>query len=275
MSEQEHDGREHRARKRFGQHFLHDPAVVRRIVAAIAPRLGDALVEIGPGTGILTAALLDELSPLHAVEIDRDLARGLAARFAGRGLSLHLADALRFDFATLAPGPAALRVVGNLPYNISTPLLFHLLAMRDCIRDMHFMLQREVVTRLAAAPGSRDYGRLSVMVQLHCSVEPLFRVGPGAFRPAPRVESAVVRLQPHRTLPLDPQQLPVLALIVTRAFGQRRKTLRNALQGTCTVAEMEAVGVDPSARPETLSVSAYAALAGAVAARAAAGGSCG
>ena len=250
----------HRPRKRFGQHFLHDPAVVRRIITALAPRPDDVLVEIGPGTGVLTTALLDEVPRLHAVEIDRDLAQRLEASFAERGLSLHLADALRFDFATLAEGPATLRVVGNLPYNISSPLIFHLLSMRGAIRDMHFMLQREVVTRLAAAPGGKDYGRLSVMVQLHCTVEPLFRVGAGAFRPPPRVESAVVRLRPHASLPLQARDLPLLSLIVTRAFGQRRKTLRNALRGVCSEPLMHSVDVDPSARPETLPVSAYVRL---------------
>ena len=267
--------REHRARKRFGQHFLHDPAVVQRIALAVAPLPGEPLVEIGPGTGVLTSVLLDAVPRLHAVEIDRDLAGGLQQRFAGRGLSVHLADALRFDFAALAEGSGTLRVVGNLPYNISTPLLFHLLGMRESIRDMHFMLQREVVTRLAAPPGGRDYGRLSVMVQLHCEVEPLFRVGPGAFRPPPRVESTVVRLRPHGVLALETRELPVLAAIVTRAFGQRRKTLRNALRGSCTDQDMEAAGVDPSARPETLPVSAYVALARAVVARAGDGADCG
>ncbi len=254
------DAAAHRARKRFGQHFLHDPAVVARIAAAIAPGPDDTLVEIGPGTGALTAALLDAAGTLHAVEIDRDLARVLDERFGERGLRLHQGDALDFDFAALATGPASLRVVGNLPYNISTPLVFRLLRARDVIRDMHFMLQREVVTRMAAPPGGRDYGRLSVMVQLHCRVEALFRVGPGAFTPAPRVDSAVVRLTPRATLPLTGTRLEDFGRLVTAAFARRRKTLRNALGGLREPAQMVAAGVDPTVRPETLSVADFVAL---------------
>jgi len=249
-----------RVRKRFGQHFLHDPDVVRRIVSAVAPRTGDNMVEIGPGTGVLTRELLGTLDALQAVEIDRDLAAALRQELADHGLDLHLCDALAFDFASLAHGPRELRVVGNLPYNISTPLLFHLFESRESILDMHFMLQREVVTRLAAPPGSKDYGRLSVMAQLHCHVESLFRVGPGAFTPPPRVDSAVVRLLPRDRLVIAPGQLAAFQQVVARAFGQRRKTLRNSLSGLLDRAQMERAGVDPSSRPETLSVDAFAAL---------------
>jgi 16S rRNA (adenine1518-N6/adenine1519-N6)-dimethyltransferase len=252
-----------RPRKRFGQHFLHDPAVVARIIAALAPRPGDRILEIGPGTGVLTEALLGAVPALDAVEIDRDLARLLEARLGPRGLRLRRMDALALDVASLGAPPGALRVVGNLPYNVSTPLLFHLLEARAAIRDMHFMLQREVVARLAAGPGGRDYGRLGVMVQVHCRVEPLFRVGPGAFKPPPRVESAVVRLVPREQALVPEADLPALERIVRAAFGMRRKTLRNALRGVVGEDAIAAAGLDASARPETLSVSQFAALAAA------------
>jgi 16S rRNA (adenine1518-N6/adenine1519-N6)-dimethyltransferase len=248
-------------RKRFGQHFLHDPAVVARIVAAVAPKPEDHLLEIGPGTGILTEALLAAVPRLDAVEIDRDLARLLEQRFAGRGLRLRCMDALALALTDLGAPSGALRVVGNLPYNVSTPLLFHLIRERAAIRDMHFMLQREVVERLAARPGGRDYGRLGVMVQVHCRVEPLFRVGPGAFQPPPRVESAVARLVPRERPAVPEAHLPALERIVRVAFGRRRKTLRNALRGVLDEDAIIAAGVDPSARPETVTVAAFAALA--------------
>ena len=249
-----------RPRKRFGQHFLHDRGVVRRIVSAIAPRPGDNMVEIGPGTGVLSRELLATLDALQAVEIDRDLAASVRQELSTRGLVVHLCDALAFDFASLAHGPRELRVVGNLPYNISTPLLFHLFEYREAISDMHFMLQREVVTRLAAPPGGKDYGRLSVMAQLHCHVEFLFQVAPGAFTPPPRVDSALVRLRPRDRLVVAPEQLAAFGRVVAQAFGQRRKTLRNSLRGLLDAAQMERAGVDPSSRPETLSVHAFAAL---------------
>ena len=250
----------HRPRKRFGQNFLHDAAVVRRIVQAIDPQPDDLMVEIGPGTGILTRELLKVLHVLHAVEIDRDLISTLHREFPDHGLELHACDALRFDFTALAGDPHSLRVVGNLPYNISTPLLFHLLESRRVLRDMHFMLQREVVARLAAPPGSKTYGRLSVMAQLHCHVEALFRVGPGAFQPPPKVDSAVVRLRPREPLALEDALLPAFGNLVARAFAQRRKTLRNSLSDVLETAQIHAAGVDPSARPETLAVEDFVAL---------------
>jgi 16S rRNA (adenine1518-N6/adenine1519-N6)-dimethyltransferase len=263
----------HRARKRFGQNFLHDPAVVHRIVAAIAPRPGQRIVEIGPGQGALTLPLLDATGSLDVVELDRDLIAPLQARAAGRGeLRVHGADALKFDFCALRRAPAdergapgredkPLRVVGNLPYNISTPLLFHLLEQAHCIEDMHFMLQKEVVERMAARPGGREYGRLSVMVQLRCAVSSLFTIGPGAFRPPPKVDSSVVRLTPHRTPPVAVADERRFALLVSQAFSQRRKTLRNALKGALTAEQMRGLGIDPAARPETLGLAEYAALA--------------
>lgn len=251
----------HRPRKRFGQHFLHDPAAIGRIVAAIAPRAGERLLEIGPGLGAITIPLLEAVGRLEVVELDRDVIPELCARCAGSGeLIVHEADALTLDFAELAGGDE-LRVVGNLPYNISTPLLFHLLTARAAISDMHFMLQAEVVDRMVAAPGSRTYGRLSVMLQTHCRMTKLFDVKPGAFRPPPKVMSAVVRM-----VPLDQPPHPIAderlhALVVTRAFGQRRKTLRNALRDLVDDAGFEAAGVDPGARAETLTTSSFAALA--------------
>jgi 16S rRNA (adenine1518-N6/adenine1519-N6)-dimethyltransferase len=257
----------HRARKRFGQNFLHDPGVIRRIVQAINPQPGQRLVEIGPGKGALTLPLLQACGRLDVVELDRDLIEPLAQKAAALGeLVIHQADALRFDFSQLG-GDGKLRVVGNLPYNISTPLLFHLLEQSDHIQDMHFMLQKEVVERMAAGPGSGDYGRLSVMIQYRCEVAPLFRVGPGAFNPAPRVESAVVRLTPRPVPPARVDDYDSLAAVVRQAFAQRRKTLRNALAGLLAEAAIRASGNDPSARAETLSLQQYAALANALARR--------
>jgi len=251
----------HRPRKRFGQHFLRDSEVLRRIVAAIDPQPGERLVEIGPGLGALTAPLLAAVGELDVVELDRDLLEPLRARCAGRGrLRIHQADALTFDFAALRGDGPPLRVTGNLPYNISTPLLFHLLAQAGHLRDLHFMLQQEVVERMAASPGAKDYGRLSVMIQYRCRVEPLFTVGPEAFRPPPKVWSALVRLVPRETCAVAIPDEDRFAEIVRRAFAQRRKTLRNSLQGLLDVRQIAAAGVDPGARPETLSLEAFAAL---------------
>ncbi len=257
--------KQHRPRKRFGQNFLRDAQVIARIVDAIAPQRGDRMVEIGPGLGALTAPLLARLDALEVVELDRDLAARLRLQACSGAaqcgeLRVHEADALRFDFAALA-GDGPIRVVGNLPYNISTPLIFHLLSFGGCIRDMHFMLQREVVERLAAAPGGRDYGRLSVMAQYHCAVAPLFGVPPGAFEPPPKVESAIVRLRPHPRPPVDVGDAALFAELVAQAFGQRRKTLRNNLRGLLDAAAIAACGIDPGRRAETLSLADFAALA--------------
>ncbi|HWP94993.1 MAG TPA: 16S rRNA (adenine(1518)-N(6)/adenine(1519)-N(6))-dimethyltransferase RsmA [Gammaproteobacteria bacterium] len=252
----------HRPRKRFGQHFLHDPAVIRRIVAAIAPAPGERLVEIGPGLGALTIPLLEAAGSLEAVEIDRDVIPLLQERCRGLGaLTVHEADALTFDFAALAGTGAPLRLVGNLPYNISTPLLFHLLAQRAALRDMHFMLQKEVVDRMCALPATPAYGRLTVMLAAACRVESLFHIGRGAFTPPPRVDSAFVRLVPysHPPFPLHDERL--FAQLVARAFSKRRKTLRNALKGLADEDAITAAGLDPGARPETLAARDYAALA--------------
>nr|VFK21106.1 MAG: 16S rRNA (adenine1518-N6/adenine1519-N6)-dimethyltransferase [Candidatus Kentron sp. LFY] len=255
-----------RARKRFGQHFLHDPAVIERIISAIAPDIGEIMVEIGPGLGALTRPLLALSECLHVVELDRDIARKLAMEFEGQGLHLYIADALTFDFATLSHADRPLRVVGNLPYNISTPLLFHLLAQSEYIRDMHLMFQREVANRIVAPPGNGCYGRLSVMTQWHCRAEKLFDVGPGAFTPSPRVTSSVVRLTVRSAPPVPISDQGILERLVAKVFSQRRKTLRNCLRGWLIPTEIMAAGVDPGARPETLDLRQFASLSNQVAA---------
>jgi 16S rRNA (adenine1518-N6/adenine1519-N6)-dimethyltransferase len=254
----------HRPRKRFGQNFLHDPAVIERIVRAIGPRADEHLVEIGPGLGALTRPLLKAVGRLDVVEIDRDVIPLLQESCAGYGeLRIHNRDVLKFDFTSLAAGQT-LRVIGNLPYNISSPLIFHLLKQLHVIRDMHFMLQREVAERLAAAPATEHYGRLSVMVQWRCAVELLFGVGPGAFKPAPKVDSAVIRLTPHRQAPVRVNDEKRFAAVVNQAFSQRRKTLRNALKGLLTAEEIESLAIDPTRRPETFSLADYARLSNAL-----------
>ncbi|HSC22096.1 MAG TPA: 16S rRNA (adenine(1518)-N(6)/adenine(1519)-N(6))-dimethyltransferase RsmA [Casimicrobiaceae bacterium] len=252
----------HRPRKRFGQHFLADSHYVARIVDAIAPKRGDNVVEIGPGLGALTGALIDCAGRIAAIEIDRDLAARLRERFPPERLALHEADALAFDFAALGEN---LRAVGNLPYNISSPLLFHLATYEPRLRDIHVMLQREVVARMSAAPGTPDYGRLGVMLQARFRVTRLFTVPPGAFRPPPRVESAVARLVPLGTAKPAIADEALFARIVAAAFGQRRKTLRNALATVANERVLRAAGIDPGARGETLSVADYVRLANAVA----------
>ncbi len=251
----------HVPRRRFGQNFLIDGSVVERIVAAIAPAPQDTVVEIGPGQGALTQPLLERVERLHAVEIDRDLAAGLRERFPAQRLTLHEADALEFDFCALG---SSLRIVGNLPYNISSPLLFHLTETLGCIRDCHFMLQREVVERMAAPPGDKTYGRLSVMLQYRFTVERLFRVAPGSFRPMPQVESAIVRLTPLRPMPVEARDEKLFARVVAEAFSHRRKTLRNALRSLVPEPAFETAGVDAGARPETLSVAQFVRLADAI-----------
>jgi 16S rRNA (adenine1518-N6/adenine1519-N6)-dimethyltransferase len=234
----------HRPRKRFGQHFLHEAGIVRRIVEAIAPAKGELIVEIGPGEGVLTRPLREAAGPVHVVEIDRDLAARLREE---PGVVVHEGDALEFDFGQF---PAGLRLVGNLPYNISTPLLFHLARHAARVRDMHFMLQLEVVERMVAKPSTPEYGRLSVALQARFRMEKLFNVARGAFRPPPKVESAVVRLVPLAApLPVDDE-------LLRRAFSARRKTLRNALPGV----DFAAAGIDPGLRAENLSAEDYARL---------------
>ena len=253
----------HQPRKRFGQNFLVDPLVIASIVAAIHPARGEHLIEIGPGLGALTRPLLAAAGQLRAIEIDRDLAAGLTRDF-GAGLILHVTDVLRFDFATLGDG---LRVIGNLPYNISTPLLFHLAANAARIRDIHVMLQKEVVERMVAAPADSNYGRLSVMLQYRFAMEKLLDVPSAAFDPAPAVESAVVRLTPWRPLPFMARDQPLFARVVAAAFSQRRKTLRNSLRHFIVAEDFAALGIAPTARAQELSVAQFVALADCVSQR--------
>jgi len=243
-----------KTRKRFGQHFLHDPGILKRIVAAIDPAPGDAVVEIGPGEGALTRPLLKRLERLTAIEIDRDLAARLSQEFSRERLAVIGADALDFDFSALAPG---FRVVGNLPYNISTPLLFHLAGFANRVRDLHFLLQKEVVDRMVARPSTPAYGRLSVMLQVRFAMAKLFKVGPGAFRPPPKVESALVRLVPLAQGPDCDAAL--LENVVRAAFSARRKTLRNAL--ALSAEKFAELDLDPMLRPENLAPEDYVRIA--------------
>ncbi len=249
---------QHRPRKRFGQHFLADPAVIEHILRSLSPRQDQHLVEIGPGGGALTTRLLGACARLDVIELDRDLIPVLEKlQRQWNGLFIHQGDALKFDLRQLKQEGQPLRLVGNLPYNISTPLMFHLLAYSGLISDMHFMLQKEVVQRMAAQPGDSAYGRLSVMIQYRCAVEDLFHIPPQAFSPPPQVESAFVRLRPHAAPPLRAQDEKAFNALVRQAFSLRRKTLRNALKGMVDPALIIQAGIDPGARPETLTLAAY------------------
>lgn len=251
---------QHQPRKRFGQNFLHDNHVIEKIIRAINPQANQHLVEIGPGLGALTQHLAAKTQQLDIIEIDRDLLPQLNKLAEQRSaITIHHADALKFNFTSLVQ-QNKLRVVGNLPYNISTPLLFHLLDQVEVIQDMHFMLQKEVVERLAAQAGEEAYGRLSVMVQYVCQVEYLFTVKPGAFNPAPKVDSAIVRLVPHSTLPTVANDFSFFSQIVLHAFNQRRKTLHNSLKSLMNNQQIQASGIDPSSRPEQLSVADFVRL---------------
>jgi 16S rRNA (adenine1518-N6/adenine1519-N6)-dimethyltransferase len=261
----------HTAKKALGQHFLHERGIVEKIVQAVDPRPGEVLVEIGPGQGAITFPLLDRHGELTAIEFDRDLIAPLAAAAQAHGrLRIVSGDVLDVDFTALARelAPAGrdagrLRLVGNLPYNLSSPILFHALDHATAVVDMHFMLQKEVVDRMAAESGSKVYGRLSVMLQAYCAVTPLFKVPPGAFRPPPKVDSAVVRLVPRDPALIGIRDPVRFAAIVRAAFGQRRKTLRNALKGACDETGMVAAGIDPGARAEQLSVADFVRLSNA------------
>lgn len=254
---------EHRARKRFGQNFLEDHNIIRRIVKAIAPKPENNLVEIGPGKGAITEQLISQCPDMNVIELDRDLIPILLSKFIVDypDFKVHQTDALKFDFATLLENKKTpLRIVGNLPYNISTPLIFHLLTYYNKIKDMHFMLQKEVVLRLAAKPGEKNYGRLSIMVQYYCEVENLFLVPPESFDPQPKVDSAIVRLVPHATLPHPAKDIKTLEKLVNVAFQQRRKTLRNSLKQLISADEIEALNIDSSVRPERLTLAEYVAI---------------
>ena len=259
----------HTARKRFGQNFLHDDYVIGKIVAAIAPKNEQNLVEIGPGLGALTDPVCEEVDRLTVIELDRDLAKRLRQHpFNGEKLNVIEQDAMTMDFCALLKempdSDRKLRVFGNLPYNISTPLMFHLFDHAPCIEDMHFMLQKEVVNRLAAGPGSKSYGRLSVMAQYYCHVIPVLNVPPGAFNPPPKVDSAVVKLVPHSVPPVQVESLSTLERVCAQAFNQRRKTIRNSLKDCLSEEEITELGLDPKCRPETLSLTDFATIANAV-----------
>ncbi|MCH8336191.1 MAG: 16S rRNA (adenine(1518)-N(6)/adenine(1519)-N(6))-dimethyltransferase RsmA [Proteobacteria bacterium] len=249
----------HAARKRFGQHFLTSSDIIEQIVSAIAPQQGETIVEIGAGRAAITEPLADSGATLHAIEFDRDLVTRLSRQFRDRAnVIIHEADALQFDFATLGD---ELRIVGNLPYNISTPLLFHLLTFRNIVTDMHFMLQKEVVDRISAAPGNKDFGRLTIMLGCQLEVVPLFEVTPDAFTPPPKVMSSVIRMRPFPHDRFDIQDEQTLGKIVKQAFSRRRKTLRNALQGLASEAEIEAAGLESGKRPEQIPVDGWIRLA--------------
>ncbi|MGH8552533.1 MAG: 16S rRNA (adenine(1518)-N(6)/adenine(1519)-N(6))-dimethyltransferase RsmA, partial [Methylococcales bacterium] len=248
----------HHPRKRFGQNFLQDPAVVFEILSAINPKGDEHVVEIGPGTGALTTPLLSRCGFLDIVEIDRDLAARLKTRFASsQNLNVVCEDVLHVNFFNFRRSDEKIRLIGNLPYNISTPLLFYLLDQVACIQDMHFMLQKEVVDRICAKPGGKAFGRLSIMMQFHFQTEKLFEVAPRSFKPQPRVHSALVRLTPRCLPEYSNTDFGVLKTVVTQAFSQRRKTLRNALSGHLSADELAAIGVDPAARAETIDIAAY------------------
>lgn len=259
----------HRPRKRFGQHFLRDTHAIEQILTAIRPASDEHFVEIGPGDGALTAVLLPHVAVLDAVEIDRDLAAVLNERFGhDRRLRVHTANVLKLELAPLAANrEERLRVVGNLPYNITTPILFKLLAEPAVVEDIHVLLQREVVERAVAQPGGGAYGRLSVMLQLACEAENLFEVPADAFDPPPKVTSALLRLRMRTQSPVRIAERDVFAMVVREAFSQRRKTIRNALRHHFEAEQIEAIGVDPRARPETLHLADFAALANALSAR--------
>jgi 16S rRNA (adenine1518-N6/adenine1519-N6)-dimethyltransferase len=248
------------ARKRLGQHFLHDPAVIARIVSAIAPQADDRVVEIGGGRGALTGPLLDRLDTLDVIETDPRLVPILATLAPPNRLTVHAADALKFELDRLAPSPGQLRVVGNLPYNISTPLLFHFLRYRDAIHDLHLMLQKEVAERMTAVPGSKTYGRLTVMLAPWTDIECCFDIGPGAFSPPPKVRSTLVRIVPRRQPKFVIADQAAFATLVALAFSMRRKTLRRILKGRLTESELADAGFEPMARPETLSPAEFARL---------------
>ncbi len=250
----------HVARKRFGQNFLTDKQVLSDIIDAIAPRKGETMVEIGPGLAAMTALLLKQLDHMHVVELDRDLVTRLEKSWPPERLTVHSGDALKFDFGSIPVAEGQkLRVVGNLPYNISSPLLFHLADFAHLIEDQHFMLQKEVVERMVAAPGSKTYGRLSVMLQWRYTMSLMFIVPPTAFDPPPQVESAIVRMVPvAQQLPCDAKRLET---VVAKAFSQRRKVIRNCVAGMFTEAQLVEVGIDPGVRPETVSLEQYVALA--------------
>jgi 16S rRNA (adenine1518-N6/adenine1519-N6)-dimethyltransferase len=260
MSKNSHLG--HQAKKRFGQNFLHNDAVISSIVDVINPEPGENLVEIGPGLGALTEPVVERAGKLSVVELDRDLAHRLRHHpFLAPHLTIYETDALKFDFSELASPEKPLRIFGNLPYNISTPLIFHLLTFNDKVQDMHFMLQKEVVQRMAAGPHCKAYGRLSIMTQYQCQVMPVMEIGPEAFKPAPKVDSAIVRLIPHKKIKNPVKDIAALNTICLAAFNQRRKTIRNSFKKIISSDQLIALDIDPGLRPENLTLDNYILLA--------------
>lgn len=256
MSKNSHLG--HQAKKRFGQNFLHNEAIISDIVDAINPEPGENLIEIGPGLGALTEPVVDRAGDISVVELDRDLAHRLRHHpFLAKHLTIHEIDALKFDFGSLSSEDKPLRIFGNLPYNISTPLIFHLLTFKDKVKDMHFMLQKEVVERMAAGENSKTFGRLSIMTQYQCQVIPVMEIGPEAFNPAPKVDSAIVRLIPHKEIKNPVKDLSLLNHVCLTAFNQRRKTIRNSFKKIATAEQLESIGIDPSLRPENLNIDQF------------------
>ncbi|SEK75943.1 dimethyladenosine transferase [Colwellia chukchiensis] len=260
MSNNKHLG--HQAKKRFGQNFLHDEGIISNIVDAINPEPGDNLIEIGPGLGALTEPVIERAGQLSVVELDRDLAHRLRHHpFLAKHLTIYEEDALKFDFAQLASAEKPLRIFGNLPYNISTPLIFHLLSFKAQVKDMHFMLQKEVVQRMASGENCKSYGRLSIMTQYQCQVIPVMEIAPEAFKPAPKVDSAIVRLVPHKTIKNPVKDIKVLNSVCLAAFNQRRKTIRNSFKKLLSVETITSLGIDPSLRPENLVLADFVRLA--------------
>ena len=252
----------HQAKKRFGQNFLHDEGVISKIVDAIDPEPGENLIEIGPGLGALTEPVIERAGAISVVELDRDLAHRLRHHpFIASKLTIYEADALKFDFSEIASEESPLRIFGNLPYSISTPLIFHLLTFKDSVKDMHFMLQKEVVQRMAASENCKAYGRLSIMTQYQCQVIPVMQIGPEAFKPAPKVDSAIVRLIPHREIKNPVKEISALNQVCLAAFNQRRKTIRNSFKKLFTVEQLTALDIDATQRAENLPISDYIKLA--------------
>ncbi len=260
MNDKKHLG--HQAKKRFGQNFLHNDAVISDIIDAINPEAGENLIEIGPGLGALTEPVIERAGKLSVVELDRDLAHRLRHHpFLANDLTIYETDALKFDFSQLADEDRPLRIFGNLPYNISTPLIFHLLTFKDKVKDMHFMLQKEVVERMAAGPDCKAYGRLSIMTQYQCQVLPVMEIGPEAFKPAPKVDSAIVRLIPHANISNPVKDINALNTVCLTAFNQRRKTIRNSFKKLISVEQLVSLNIDANLRPENLCLDQYIKLA--------------
>jgi len=260
MSKNSHLG--HQAKKRFGQNFLHNEAIISDIVDAINPEPEENLIEIGPGLGALTEPVIERAGKLSVVELDRDLAHRLRHHpFLAPHITIYEQDALKFDFAQLASEEKPLRIFGNLPYNISTPLIFHLLTFKDKVKDMHFMLQKEVVQRMASGPDCKAYGRLSIMTQYQCQVIPVMEIGPEAFKPAPKVDSAIVRLIPHKEIKNPVKNIKDLNTVCLAAFNQRRKTIRNSFKKIISAEQLAHLEIDASLRPENLSLNDYIKLA--------------